>query len=177
MCLWSRAVTALDGYPLAQQGKAGPAIFITTIASFFGSCFAILCLAAFSPIIAQVALSFGSAEYFALMVFGLVTASTVAPGSQIKGMAMVIAGLVIGLVGTDITSGTFRFTLGMVELTDGITLVAVAMGVFGATEVINNLSRTRQDRGVAKKVRIRELIPSREDIQSAVKPRKYELGN
>ena len=110
----SSAVTALDGYPLARQGKAGPAIFITTAASFFGSCFAIICLAAFSPAIAQFALKFGSAEYFALMVFGLITASTVAPGSQIKGMAMVAIGLVLGLVGTDITSGTFRFTLRLV---------------------------------------------------------------
>lgn len=166
----SSAVTALDGYPLAKLGKAGPAIFITTAASFFGSCFAILCLAAFSPIIAQVALSFGSAEYFALMVFGLITASTVAPGSQIKGMAMVVAGLILGLVGTDITSGTFRFTFGRIELTDGITLVAVAMGVFGATEVINNLSRDRHDRGTAKNVRIRELIPSASDMRQAVKP-------
>ncbi|MFN3146216.1 MAG: tripartite tricarboxylate transporter permease [Paracoccaceae bacterium] len=124
----SSAVTALDGYPLCKQGKAGPAIFITTAASFFGSCFAILCLAFFSPIIAEFALNFGSVEYFSLMVFGLITASVVAPGSQLKGIAMVIVGLVLGLVGTDITTATFRFTFGFIELTDGITLVAVAMG-------------------------------------------------
>lgn len=166
----SAAVTALDGYPLSKLGKAGPAIFITTAASFAGSCFAIVCLAAFSPVIAGVALAFGSAEYFALMVFGLVTASTVAPGSQIKGIAMVVAGLILGLVGTDITSGTFRFTFGLIELTDGLTLVAVAMGVFGATEVINNLSRKMHDRGVARRVRIRELIPTGADMKQAVKP-------
>lgn len=166
----SAAVTALDGYPLSKLGKAGPAIFITTAASFAGSCFAIVCLAAFSPIIAGVALAFGSAEYFALMVFGLVTASTVAPGSQIKGIAMVVAGLILGLVGTDITSGTFRFTFGLIELTDGLTLVAVAMGVFGATEVINNLSRKMHDRGTARRVRIRELIPTGADMKQAVKP-------
>lgn len=166
----SAAVTALDGYPLSKLGKAGPAIFITTAASFAGSCFAIVCLAAFSPVIAGVALAFGSAEYFALMVFGLVTASTVAPGSQIKGIAMVVAGLILGLVGTDITSGTFRFTFGLIELTDGLTLVAVAMGVFGATEVINNLSRKMHDRGAARRVRIRELIPTGADMKQAVKP-------
>ena len=166
----SGAVTALDGYPLSKQGKAGPAIFITTIASFFGSCFAIVCLAAFSPIIAEFALKFGSAEYFALMVFGLVAASTVAPGSQIKGLAMVVIGLILGLVGTDITSGTFRFTFGLIDLTDGLNLVAVAMGVFGATEVINNLSRPRHERGTARPVRVRELIPTAADMRLTVKP-------
>lgn len=166
----SGAVTALDGYPLALQGKAGPAIFITTIASFFGSCFAILCLAAFSPIIAGFALEFGSAEYFALMVFGLIAASTVAPGSQIKGLAMVVVGLVLGLVGTDITSGTFRFTFGMIHLSDGLSLVAVAMGVFGATEVIKNLSRPQNERGTARRVSVRELIPSMADMRQTIKP-------
>lgn len=166
----SSAVTALDGYPLCKQGKAGPAIFITTAASFFGSCFAILCLAFFSPIIAEFALNFGSVEYFSLMVFGLITASVVAPGSQLKGIAMVIVGLVLGLVGTDITTATFRFTFGFIELTDGITLVAVAMGVFGATEVITNLSRPKNERGTAQNLRIRELLPSWQDMRQSVKP-------
>lgn len=166
----SGAVTALDGYPLTLQGKAGPAIFITTYASFFGSCFAILCLAAFTPPIAAFALKFGSAEYFALMVFGLIAASTVAPGSQIKGLAMVIFGLVLGLVGTDVTSGTFRFTFGILDLGDGLNLVAVAMGVFGTAEVINNLSRDAKDRGVARRVSLRELLPSRQDMALTVKP-------
>ena len=166
----SSAVTALDGYPLSKQGKAGPAIFITTAASFFGSCFAIICLAFFSPAIANFALNFGSVEYFSLMVFGLITASVVAPGSQIKGIAMVLVGLALGLVGTDITTGTFRFTFGFIELTDGITLVAVAMGVFGATEVITNLNRPKHERGTAQKVSIRSLLPTREDMRQAVKP-------
>ena len=166
----SSAVTALDGYPLSKQGKAGPAIFITTAASFFGSCFAIVCLAFFSPAIANFALNFGSVEYFSLMVFGLITASAVAPGSQIKGVAMVFVGLALGLVGTDITTGTFRFTFGFIELTDGITLVAVAMGVFGATEVITNLNRPKSERGTAQKVSIRSLLPTRADMRQAVKP-------
>ncbi len=166
----SSAVTALDGYPLSKQGKAGPAIFITTAASFFGSCFAIVCLAIFSPAIANFALNFGSVEYFSLMVFGLITASVIAPGSQIKGVAMVFVGLVLGLVGTDITTGTFRFTFGFIELTDGITLVAVAMGVFGATEVVTNLNRPKSERGTAQKVSIRSLLPTRADMRQAVKP-------
>lgn len=166
----SGAVTALDGYPLTLQGKAGPAIFITTFSSFAGSCFAILCLAAFTPPIAAFALQFGSAEYFALMIFGLIAASTVAPGSQIKGLAMVVFGLILGLVGTDVTSGTFRFTFGIIDLGDGLNLVAVAMGVFGTAEVINNLSRSRKDRGTAPRVAIRELLPSRADMRRTVKP-------
>jgi TctA family transporter len=166
----SSAVTALDGYPLSKQGKAGPAIFITTAASFFGSCFAIVCLAIFSSAIANFALNFGSVEYFSLMVFGLITASVIAPGSQIKGVAMVFVGLVLGLVGTDITTGTFRFTFGFIELTDGITLVAVAMGVFGATEVVTNLNRPKSERGTAQKVSIRSLLPTRADMRQAVKP-------
>ena len=166
----SSAVTALDGYPLSKQGKAGPAIFITTAASFFGSCFAIVCLAIFSPAIANFSLNFGSVEYFSLMVFGLITASVIAPGSQIKGVAMVFVGLVLGLVGTDITTGTFRFTFGFIELTDGITLVAVAMGVFGATEVVTNLNRPKSERGTAQKVSIRSLLPTRADMRQAVKP-------
>jgi TctA family transporter len=166
----SSAVTALDGYPLCMQGKAGPAIFITTAASFFGSCFAIICLAFFSPAIAEFALNFGSAEYFSLMVFGLITASVVAPGSQLKGIAMVVVGLVLGLVGTDITTAQTRFTFGYLQLTDGLTLVAVAMGVFGSTEVIMNLSRPKHARGTAQKLRIRELLPDWKDIRQAFKP-------
>ncbi|MGA1206767.1 MAG: tripartite tricarboxylate transporter permease [Litorivicinaceae bacterium] len=166
----SGAVTALDGYPLAQQGKAGPALFITTLASFFGSCFAIICLAAFTPAIAQFALDFGSAEFFALMVFGLIAASTVAPGSRVKGLAMVVIGLLLGLVGTDVTSGALRFTFGMVELGDGLNLVAVAMGVFGVAEVINNLSRPQNKRQQPDALKIRQLIPSRSDLRLAIKP-------
>lgn len=166
----SSAVTALDGYPMAKQGRAGQAIFITTIASFAGSCFAIVCLAAFTPTIAAFALEFGSAEYFALMVFGLVAASTVAPGSQLKGLAMVLVGLVLGLVGTDVTSGTFRFTFGSPNLVDGLSIVAVAMGVFGAAEVINNLGRPGSERAKPQSVKMRDMIPSRADMARTVGP-------
>nr|WP_306267973.1 tripartite tricarboxylate transporter permease [Pararhizobium sp. IMCC3301] len=166
----SGAVICLDGYPMAQQGRAGPAIFITTIASFFGSCFAILSLAAFTPVIAQFALDFGSAEYFALMVFGLIAASAVAPGSQLKGLAMVVVGLIIGLVGTDVTSGTMRFTFGQINLGDGLSLVAIAMGVFGTAEVIANLSRKGHNRVVTKSVSFRDLMPTRADMKRTILP-------
>ncbi len=166
----SSAVTALDGYPMAQQGRAGVAIFVTTFASFAGSCFAIVCLAAFTPAIAAFALKFGSAEYFSLMVFGLVAASAVTSGSPIKGFAMVIVGLILGLVGTDVTSGTFRFTFGIPDLVDGLNLVAIAMGVFGGAEIIVNLSKPKHQRGSAQSVSIRSMIPTRSDLKQMVKP-------
>ncbi len=166
----SSALICLDGYPLARQGRAGAAIFITTIASFFGSCFAILCLAAFSPPIARFALNFGSAEYFALMAFGLITASTVAPGSQLKSLAMVVLGLVFGLVGTDVTSGTLRYTFGLLNLADGLSIVAIAMGVFGTAEIIANLSRPPDRRGRATLVGMRDLLPTRKELAQTPKP-------
>ncbi|MGP9796417.1 tripartite tricarboxylate transporter permease [Halomonas sp. 86] len=166
----SSAVTALDGYPMSLQGKAGPAIFITTISSFAGSCFAIVCLAAFTPPIAAFAMKFGSAEYFAIMVFGLIAASALSQGSQLKGLAMVVLGLILGLVGTDVTSGAFRFTFGILDLGDGLNLVAVAMGLFGTAEVINNLSRKTEERATKAKLTMRELMPSREDMRLTVKP-------
>jgi len=166
----SGAVICLDGYPMAQKGRAGAAIFITTIASFFGSCFAIVCLAAFTPSIASIALEFGSAEYFALMVFGLIAASAVAPGSQVKGLAMVVIGLIVGLVGTDVTSGTLRFTFGLIELGDGLSLVAIAMGVFGTAEVISNLSRPQSTRNIVHSVSFRDLLPTRAEMRQTLMP-------
>jgi len=166
----SSAIICLDGNPMAKNGRAGAAIFITTFASFFGSCFAIFCLAAFTPPIARFALNFNSAEYFALMVLGLIAASTVAPGSQLKGLAMVLVGLVLGLVGTDVTSGTLRFTFGLVNLADGLSIVAIAMGVFGTAEVISNLSRPTSDRGKVIPVKMRDLAPTRAELRLVLKP-------
>jgi TctA family transporter len=166
----SSAIICLDGHPMAKRGRAGAAIFITTVASFSGSCFAILCLAAFTPPIARFALAFGSAEYFALMVLGLIAASTVAPGSQVKGLAMVVLGLVLGLVGTDVTSGALRFTFGQMNLADGLSIVAIAMGVFGTAEVIANLSRPGAARMKPMSVRMRDLMPTRAEMALTPKP-------
>jgi len=166
----SASVICLDGHPMAKNGRAGAAIFITTIASFFGSCFAILCLAAFTPPIAAFALQFGSAEYFSLMLFGLIAASTVSPGSQLKGLAMVLVGLVLGLVGGDVTSGTFRFTFGMIELGDGLSIVAIAMGVFGTAEIITNLSKPGRGKAKVRSITYRDLIPTRAEMRLTLKP-------
>mgnify|MGYP001255363292 CR=1 FL=1 len=122
------AVTCLDGYPMSQQGRAGVALFITTIASFVGGTIAIILMMMFTPVVAALALRFSSAEYFMIMLLGLVAASTISPGSHLKSLAMIGVGLALGLVGTDINTGTVRFSFGQLALSDGVSLVAMAMG-------------------------------------------------
>jgi len=161
------AVVTLDGYPMAQAGRAGVALFITTIASFAGSIIGVLLLAGFAPWLAQAAQGFRAPDYFALMVLGLVAAALLAQGSAIRGLIMVVAGLVLGLVGTDLQSGTFRYTLGRPELTDGIGLVALAMGLFGVSEVIANAPNPPPPQA-GQRPRLREMLPTREDWRRAV---------
>ena len=110
------AITCLDGYPLAQKGKAPLALFVTAINSFVGSSFAIVLVMGFAPLIAELALEFSSAEYFSVMLLGLIAASTMTAGSPFKGLAMVIFGIALGLVGTDVNTGMFRFNFGILEL-------------------------------------------------------------
>jgi putative tricarboxylic transport membrane protein len=140
----SSAVACLDGYPMAKQGRAGVALFMTTIASFVGSMLGILALILFAPAIAELGLKFGAAEYFAMMLLGLIAASALASGSPAKGLSMVVLGLLLGTVGTDVNSGQARFDFGIPELMDGINLVALAMGVFGISEVISSINQTRE---------------------------------
>ena len=127
----SSVVTCLDGYQMARQGRAGPALATAAIGSFFAGCVSTLVVALFAPPLAEVALKFGPAEYFSLMVLGLVAAVVLAHGSLIKAIAMVILGLLLGLVGTDVNSGVLRFAFGISELADGIGFVTVARGMFG----------------------------------------------
>lgn len=136
------AVTCFDGYPMAQKGQAGKALAMTTLASFIGGCFAIVLMMAFAPPLVAVAQSFGSPEYFAMTVLGLLAASTLSQGSPVKGIAMVVVGLILGLVGTDIQSGVARFTFGSREMLDGISLVVLAMGLFGVSEILINFTST-----------------------------------
>lgn len=166
----SAAATCLDGNPMARNGRAGQALFIVTLSSFFGGSVAILILIAFAPPLAQFALSFGAPEYFAVMLLGLIAASTASPGSAVKGLAMVVLGLILGMVGTDVTSGAYRFTLGFVELTDGISLVAMAMGLFGIAEVLANLTRPEAKMPTGKLFGVRHLLPTRKEARQAVKP-------
>jgi TctA family transporter len=162
-------VACLDGNPMAKQGKAGIALFVTTIASFVGSMLGLIALTFFAPAIAEVGLKFGAAEYFSIMVLGLIAASTLASGSPAKGLAMVAIGLLIGTVGTDVNTGVLRFDFGILELSDGISLVAMAMGLFGIPEIINSLSNM-QDTKVQAKVTLRSMIPSRTEFKQTVMP-------
>ncbi|MCC5989655.1 MAG: tripartite tricarboxylate transporter permease [Pararhodobacter sp.] len=161
------AVVTLDGYPMTQSGRAGVALFITTIASFVGSMIGVILLAGFAPVLAQVAGAFRAPEYFALMVLGLVAAAMLGQGTPLRGLIMVVAGLLLGTVGTDLQSGTFRFVFGEQMLTDGLGLVAVAMGLFGVSEVIANAARPPSERPDYR-VNWRAMLPTRADWRRAL---------
>ncbi len=166
----SSAVTALDGYPMSRQGRGGVALFMTTVASFVGGCFGIIVLIAFAPVIAPHALRFGSAEYFALMLFGLVAASTISAGSMVKGLAMVVLGLMLGTVGADMYTGIPRFSFGFLELSQAVSIVALAMGIFGVSEVITMIRRIKPGDIDPKSVTMRAMIPTREDWRRSWAP-------
>jgi TctA family transporter len=148
----SSVVTCLDGYQMARQGRAGSALAVAALGSFFAGTFATLVIAGFAPPLAEVALNFGPAAYFSLMVLGLVSAVVLAAGSLLKAFAMILLGILLGLVGTDVNSGMARYTFHLSALSDGIGFVIVAMGVFGFTEVIVNLERKAKREILAGKV-------------------------
>ncbi|WP_118137846.1 tripartite tricarboxylate transporter permease [Oceanicella sp. SM1341] len=155
------AVTCLDGYPMAQKGQAALALFVTAINSFAGCSFAILLVMGFAPAIAEAALAFGSAEYFSVMVLGLVAASTLSVGSPLKGLAMVVFGLALGLCGTDVNTGYFRYTFGILELSDGLSLIAVAMGLFGVAEILANIGTGAAPALAPRDLSFRAMLPTR----------------
>ena len=156
-------VTCLDGYQMARKGRAGPALATAALGSFFAGCVATFLIAIAAPPLAEVALKFGPAEYFSLMVLGLVAATVLAHGSLIKAIAMVVLGLLLGLIGTDVNSGVLRFTFGIPELSDGIGFVVVAMGMFGTAEIIANLEQGEKREVFTAKVG--RLMPSKEDFK------------
>ncbi len=159
----SSVVTCLDGYQMARQGRAGPALAVAALGSFFAGCVATLIIAVAAPPLAEVALKFGPAEYFSLMVFGLVAATVLAHGSLIKAIAMVVLGLLLGIIGTDVNSGVLRFTFDIPELSDGIGFVIVAMGMFGTAEIIANLEMKDEREIFTSKVT--HLYPTRDDLK------------
>ncbi|HRD91705.1 MAG TPA: tripartite tricarboxylate transporter permease [Accumulibacter sp.] len=140
----SSVVTCLDGYQMARQGRAGAALGIAAIGSFIAGTFATALVAAFAPPLTELAFKFGPAEYVSLMLLGLIGAVVLASGSLVKAIGMIVLGLLLGLVGTDVNSGVSRFSFGIPELTDGIGFVAVAMGVFGFAEIIANVEKKGQ---------------------------------
>src|SRR5262252_1151017 len=159
----SSVITCLDGYQMARKGRAGPALGIAAIGSFFAGCVSTVIIALFAPPLAEVALKFGPTEYFSLMVLGLVAAVVLAHGSLIKAIGMVILGLLFGLVGTDVNSGVARYSFGVPELSDGIGFVTVAMGMFGIAEIIANLEQ-KESRDVFV-TKIEHLLPNWADIK------------
>ncbi len=164
----SSVVTCLDGYQMARKGRAGPALATAAIGSFFAGCISTLVVALFAPPLAEVALKFGPAEYFSLMVLGLVAAVVLAHGSVVKAVAMVVLGLLLGLVGTDVNSGVLRFAFGISELADGIGFVTVAMGMFGIAEIVMNLELKEHREVFTSKVG--SLMPSKDDLKRVVAP-------
>jgi putative tricarboxylic transport membrane protein len=159
----SSVVTTIDGHQMARQGRAGPALGIAAIGSFVAGSVATLVVALFSPPLAEIALKFQPADYFSLMVFGLVGAVVLARGSLRKAIAMVVLGLLLGLIGTDVNSGVMRFTFGIPSLAEGISFVALAMGMFGIADVICNLEQRGKDRQVFA-ARLGSVLPSRDDL-------------
>ena len=140
----SSVVTTIDGHQMALQGRAGPALGIAAIGSFFAGTIATLLIVVAAPPLAAVALQFGPAEYFSLMVCGLVAAVVLAHGSLVKAIAMVVLGLLLGLVGTDVNSGARRFDFGLAGLIDGVEFVALSMAIYGIAEVAYNLEKKQE---------------------------------
>ncbi|WP_425485782.1 tripartite tricarboxylate transporter permease [Ancylobacter tetraedralis] len=162
----SSVITCLDGHAMARQGRAGPALAIAALGSFFAGTVATFVVALFAPALASVAIRFGPADYFSLMTLGLVGAIVLAQGSLLKALTMVILGLLLGLVGTDINSGDLRFTFGIPEMSDGINFVSLAMGVFGIGEIIRILVQHEKEGGTI--IEHGRVMPTRQDlIQSA----------
>ena len=164
----SSVVTCLDGYQMGKQGRAGPALAIAAIGSFFAGCVGTVLIALFGPPLAELAFEFGAAEYFSLMVLGLMAAVVLAHGSLVKAIAMVFLGLLLGLVGTDVNSGLARFSFGLPELTDGIGFIDVAMGIFGFAEIASNLESKEKRELVTKKVE--NLFPTWTDLKMSFGP-------
>jgi putative tricarboxylic transport membrane protein len=161
----SSVVTTLDGYQMARRGRAGPALAAAGLGSFFAGSVGTLILAAFAPPLTELAFKFGPAEYFSLMILGLIGAVVLASGSLLKAIAMIVLGLLMGLVGTDVNSGVARFSFDIPELTDGIGFVAIAMGVFGYGEIISNLAQSEEDREVFT-AEVKGLFPTAEDFKN-----------
>lgn len=164
----SSVVTALDGHEMAKQGKAGRALAAAAIGSFFAGTVGTLFIAVSAPALASLALTFGPAEYFSLILLGLVTSMVLTNGSLLKAFGMALLGLLLGMIGTDVNSGAARYTFGLPDLLDGLEFVVVATGMFGIGDVLANLENERTRTVVVAKVET--LFPTREDWRRMVKP-------
>jgi len=161
----SAVVTCLDGHQMAIRGRAGAALAIAALGSLFAGCVATFILAAAAPSLASMAMLFAPAEYFSLMVLGLVAAVVLAQGAIVKAVAMIVAGLLLGLVGTDINSGAHRMMLGIPELSDGINFVPLTIGLFALPEIVRNLERPPSVSVISAPMST--LWPNREEFRAA----------
>ena len=164
----SAVVTSLDGYQMARQGRAGPALSIAAIGSFVAGTFGTLLIAVAGPPLAAIALKFAAPEYFALMLMGLVAAAVLAEGDLVKSLAMVAMGLLLGLVGTDVGSGVRRFTFDFNELSDGVSFIVLAVGIFAIGEIVANLGDPEERQIFSH--RVRNLMPTKQDLKASAKP-------
>jgi putative tricarboxylic transport membrane protein len=162
----SSVVTAIDGYQMARQGRAGAALAAAGLGSFFAGCVGTIIIAAFAPPLTELAFKFGPAEYFSLMVLGLIGAVVLASGSLLKAISMIILGLLLAQINTDVISGTARYSFDIPELTDGIGFVVIAMGVFGFGEITANLGQPAENREVFTKD-VKGLWPTMQDFKEA----------
>jgi TctA family transporter len=164
----SSAVTAIDGHQMARNGKAGTALAIAAIGSFFAGTVATLIIALLAKPLIGIALLFGPWEYFSLLVLGLVAAVVLAHGSVLKAITMVVFGLLLGLVGTDVYSGERRFTFGIVEFANGLDFVAFSVGIFGIAEIMRNMEAPDNRSFLSDK--FNSLLPSRQDLRKSALP-------
>ena len=163
------SITAIEGHQLAKKGRAGVALFSTAVASFGGGMIGMIVIAVLSPSLAKLALSFGPADYFAVILLGLIAASAVSNGGALKGIAMVMTGLMLGTIGIDLTTGDLRFTMGIPELRDGVHIVIVAMGLFGVSELIASI-RANTGGKATQTVNYDDFYPSRKEWKSLFGP-------
>jgi putative tricarboxylic transport membrane protein len=163
------AVTCLDGYPLTRKGKGGMALGLTMLASFFASSVGVIVMMFAAPLLVQAALQFGPADLFSIMLLGLIVGATMSRGSPVKGIAMTVIGMLLGVVGTDITTGIERFDFGAAELADGIDITAIAMGVFGIADFLLHVNRMKHI-GSLPPVRLRDMLPNKAELKEAAMP-------
>ena len=162
-------VTCLDGYEMAKQGRAGPALGMSAVASFIAGTIGTVLIGMFGPPLAEVALLFGAPEYFSLMLFSLIGAAVLVHGSMLKALGMIVLGLLLGIVGTDVNSGMARFTFGIPSLTDGVGFVVIAMGLFGFAEIVANLEQSAVSRDLLFE-KVKNLWPTWKDFRRSWNP-------
>jgi len=163
-------MTCVDGYPMMQQGRGGAAMGISALTSFVGGMIAIVFMTFFAPLLANAALAFGPPEYFAVMIFSLIAINSVTESTSLKGLLMVILGLLLAMVGADYVSGQSRLTFGISHLLDGIDFVPVAIGIFGLSEVFSGIEKLADKKLIEYSMKLSALFPTRQDLRESIKP-------